>query len=97
MVTEIIIYKLKENTEDIYWDAFMKKSLPAMKERGINILNFGFSIENPLIFHLIRSFKSLEDRNRTLEEFYSSDEWRMGARTNIIESIESSKTTIFED
>lgn len=97
MVTEIIIYKLTEDRKNIFWNAFLKKSLPKIKEWNITIINYGFSVENELIFHLIRSFNSLEHRNISLDEFYRSDDWKKGARTEIIESIESSKTTIFEN
>lgn len=96
MVTEIIIYKLKEGTKNKFWNAFLEKSLPKMKDWNINVVDYEFSVENGLIFHLIRSFNSLEHRNTSLDEFYSSDDWQKGARTEIVESIESSKTTIFE-
>ncbi len=96
MVREIIIYKLKKNRNEIYWNAFINKSLPAMKEWNIQVLDYGFSMENPLIFHLIRSFNSLEHRNKSLDEFYHSDAWTKCAKNEIIESIESYKTTIFK-
>lgn len=95
MLTEIIIYKLKESMNDIYWKAFINTSLPAMKQRNINISNYGFSLEDPLIFHLIRTFDSLEHRNTLLNEFYNSEDWKFGAREEIMKSIESYKITTF--
>ena len=96
MLTEIIIYKLKESMSDAFWEAFINKSLPAMKKGKINISDYGFSLEDPLIFHLIRTFNSLEDRNTLLNEFYNSEDWKKGAREDIMKSIESYKTTTFK-
>lgn len=97
MITEIIIYTLKKDTEKTYWKAFIEQSLPQMKKWNIEVDSYGFSIENPLTFYLIRSFKSIEYKNRILEKFYNSDDWKKGARNQIIESIESYKTTVFEN
>lgn len=96
MVTEIIIYKLKEDFKNLYWSVFIEKSLPQMKKWNIEVGNYGFSIEDPLTFHLIRFFNSLEHRNDLLKRFYNSDDWQKGAKIQIVESIESYKTTLFE-
>lgn len=95
MVTEIIIYQLKEGMEDVYWNAFISASLPAMENWKIKVVNYGFSLEDPSVFHLIRSFDSLQERYETLDTFYASKDWQEGPRTQIISSIASSMTTIY--
>lgn len=96
MVTETIIYQLNKGMEDVYWNAFIEESLPAMEKWKIKVLNYGFSLEDPSVFHLIRSFNSLQQRNEILGAFYASQDWQEGPRTQIISSIASSKTTIYE-
>lgn len=95
MVTEIIIYQLKVGQNQVYWNAFINQSLPLMKEWGIDVVNYGFSLENPLIFHLVRTFESLEHRNQLLDKFYASQDWQQGARSDILNSISASQTTLY--
>ena len=38
---------------------------------------------------MIRAYASLEDRERSQEAFYGSDEWRLGPRQAIVACIES--------
>lgn len=97
MVTEIIIYQLHQDKREQYWDAFINQSLPAMKRWNIDVTHYGFSLDNPLIFHLIRTFESLKHRDQILNEFYQSKDWQHGARQHIIDSIDNAKTTVYGD
>jgi hypothetical protein len=67
MITEFRIYKLKENTAKEFEKIFTEKSLPLMKKRNVNIVDYGFSLidKNSLVkfvtffLHFLQCFKTL--------------------------------------
>jgi len=95
MVTEIIIYKLKKGESENFLKVFLEESLPMMKRWNVEVLQFGFSLDDKNTFHLLRNYKSLTDRNNSQQEFYNSSEWIDGPRKIILKCIENYKTTIF--
>jgi hypothetical protein len=96
MVTEIIIYKLKKGKEEEYWDVFENESLPMLKRWGVDVVKYGFSIDDKSSFHLIRRYKDLEHRNKSQDIFYNSSEWKDGPREKILASIDYYNKSIFE-
>jgi hypothetical protein len=78
MITEIRIYKLKENTATEFNMVFTEQSLPMMKRWKVNVVDYGFSLIDKESFYLIRRYENLEKRKESQEAFYSSDEWING-------------------
>ena len=62
MITEIRIYKLKENTAAEFNKVFTEQSLPMMKRWKVNVVDYGFSLIDKNSFYLIRSYENLEQR-----------------------------------
>jgi hypothetical protein len=94
MITEIRIYKLKENTAAEFNSAFTEQSLPMMKRWKVNVVDFGFSLIDKDSFYLIRNYESLEHRKTSQDSFYGSDEWINGPEKAIMECIETYNTSI---
>lgn len=94
MITEIRIYKLKEEFSQNFKKVFTEQSLPMMIHWNINILDYGFSLIDKNSFYLIRSYESIEQRKESQDAFYGSDEWINGPEKEIMNSIESYNTTV---
>jgi len=96
MITEIRIYKLKENTASEFNKVFTEQSLPMMKRWKVNVVDYGFSLIDKDSFHLIRSYENLEQRKESQEAFYGSDEWINGPEKQIMACINTYNTTLVD-
>ncbi len=94
MITEIRVYKLKENSAAHFYKVFMEQSLPMMKRWEINIVDFGFSLIDDHSFYLIRNYESLDQRKESQDAFYGSDEWKNGPENEIMSCIDTYNTLI---
>lgn len=96
MITEIRIYKLKENTANEFNKVFAEQSLPMMKRWNVNIVDYGFSLIDKESFYLIRSYNSLEQRKESQDAFYGSDEWINGPEKQIMACIDTYNTALVD-
>jgi len=97
MITEIRIYKLKENTAVNFITVFTEQSLPMMKRWKVNVVDYGFSLVDKNSFYLIRSYENLEQRKESQDAFYGSDEWVNGPEKAIMDCIETYNTSIVDN
>ena len=86
---EILILNLKAGTRVAFHQLYITASLPLQKKWNIEVLAHGHSLHDENNYYVIRSFKSLEDRQETEDAFYSSDDWQKGTRTAILAMIEN--------
>ena len=96
MITEIRIYKLKENTASEFNKVFTEQSLPMMKRWDVNVLDYGFSLIDQDSFYLIRNYESIEQRKESQDAFYGSDEWINGPEKQIMDCIDTYNTSIVD-
>ena len=96
MITEIRIYKLRENTASVFHKVFTEQSIPMMKRWNVNVLDYGFSLIDKNSFYLIRNYESIEQRKESQDAFYGSDEWINGPEKQIMECIETYNTSIVD-
>ncbi|PKP33513.1 MAG: NIPSNAP family protein [Bacteroidetes bacterium HGW-Bacteroidetes-16] len=96
MITEIRIYKLKENTATEFITVFTEQSLPMMKRWRVNVVDYGFSLIDVDSFYLIRSYESIEQRKESQEAFYGSDEWINGPEKAIMGCIDTYNTSVVD-
>jgi len=96
MITEIRIYKLKENTATEFNTVFTEQSLPMMKRWKVNVVDFGFSLIDKDSFYLIRSYENLDQRKESQEAFYGSNEWINGPEKQIMACISTYNTTLVD-
>jgi hypothetical protein len=97
MVTEIRIYKLKENKAGEFIKVFMEQSLPMMKRWNVNVVDYGFSLIDTNSFHLIRCYENIEKRKEGQEAFYGSNEWIKGPEKSIMNCIDTYNTSVVEN
>lgn len=91
---EIFAINLKPGTRDKFHQMYLTKSLPLQKKWKIEVLAHGPSLHDENSYYAIRSFKSLEDRQKTEDAFYSSDDWQKGPRTAMLDLIENYTTIV---
>lgn len=97
MITEIRIYKLKENSSRTFNIVFTEQSLPMMKRWKIDIVDYGFSLIDEESFYLIRNYKNIEQRKESQDAFYGSDEWINGPEKEIMSCIDTYNTTVIDN
>ena len=93
-VIEILILDLKPGTRDTFHQLYITESLPLLKKWEIEVVAHGPSQHDENSYYVIRSFKSLEDRQKDEDAFYSSDDWQQGPRTAILALIENMATIV---
>ena len=91
---EIFSINLKRGTRDKFHQLYLTKSLPLQKKWKIEVLAHGPSLHDENSYYAIRSFKSLEHRQKTEDAFYSSDDWQKGPRTAMLDMIENYTTIV---
>lgn len=91
---EILTLNLKPGTREIFHQLYTKKSLPLLKKWRIEVVAYGPSQHDENSYYVVRSFKSLEDRQKSEDAFYSSVDWRNAPRMAILELLKSSATVV---
>ena len=87
-VIEILTLSLKSGTRDKFHQLYVTEALPLLKKWKFRVVAHGPSHHDENSYYIIRSFKSLEDRQESEDAYYSSDDWRKGPRTAILALIE---------
>jgi hypothetical protein len=87
-VLEILTLSLKPSTRDKFHQLYITESLPLLKKWKIEVVAHGPSRHDENTYYVIRSFKSLEDRQKAEDAFCSSDDWRTGPRSAILALLE---------
>ena len=93
---EIRSYNLKPGTRPEFHRLVVEHSLPMLQRWGVDVVAYGPSPHDDASYYLIRAYDSLEDRERSQDAFYSSDEWRRGPRQAILACIESDASVVIE-
>ena len=91
---EILILNLKPGTRDGFHQLYITNSLPLQKKWNIRVMAHGPSHHDQTSYYVIRSFDSLQDRQKKQDAFYSSDDWQKGPRTIFLSMIDSFETIV---
>lgn len=94
---EIFTINLKEGTRDKFHQLYLAESLPLQKKWKIEVVAHGPSLHDENSYYVIRSFESLEERQKTEDAFYGSDDWQKGPRTAILALIENYITIVISE
>ena len=76
MIVEVRSYRIKPGRRAEFIELFETRGVPAQRTFGIQILGPLLDLENPNKFVFLRSFPSLEERERMKNEFYGSEIWK---------------------
>jgi heme-degrading monooxygenase HmoA len=82
MIVEVRSYRIKPGRRDEFIKLFESRAVPALREHGMKVLGPLLDVENPNKFVWLRTFPSLEERDRLKKEFYEGELWK-----NELESI----------
>ena len=76
MIVEVRSYRIKPGRRAEFIKLFETRAVPAQRALGIQILGPLLDIENPNKFVFLRSFPSLEERDRMKDAFYGGPLWK---------------------
>jgi hypothetical protein len=91
---EIRSYNLKPGTRDRFHQRFVREALPMLERWKVDVVGYGASRHDADSYYLMRAFPSVEDRQRSEDAFYGSDEWKNGIREAVLADIESYTTIV---
>ena len=93
---EIRSYNLKPGRRAEFHRLVVDQSMPMLQRWKVDVVAFGPSLHDDDSYYLIRAYASLEDLERSQDDFYGSDEWRSGPRQAIVNCIESDTSVVIE-
>jgi len=93
-VVEIRSYNLQPGTRDAFHKRFVEKALPMLHRFKVDVVAYGPSLADADSYFLIRSFPSVEARQKSEDAFYGSDEWKQGIREATLADIVNYTTIV---
>lgn len=93
-IVEIRSYNLKPGTASEFHRLVTEQSVPMLRRWQLDLVAYGPSRHDDASYFLIRAYTSLEDRQRSEDAFYGSEEWRQGPRDAILACINSYTTVV---
>ncbi|HTK28855.1 MAG TPA: NIPSNAP family protein [Vicinamibacterales bacterium] len=93
-IVEVRSYNLKPGTRERFHDRFVREALPMLKRWKVDVVAYGPSLHDADSYFLMRAYTSLEERQRSEDAFYGSDEWKNGIRAAVLADIESYTTIV---
>jgi quinol monooxygenase YgiN len=76
MIVEVRSYRIKPGYREEFIRLFETKAIPALRKYGMKVVGPMLDVENPNKFVFLRSFPSLEERDRIKDAFYGSEIWK---------------------
>lgn len=76
MIVEVRSYRIKPGRRAEFIEFFEKRSIPALRAHGMQVMGPLIDLENPNKFVWLRSFPSLEERDKMKDAFYEGDLWK---------------------
>ena len=76
MIVEVRSYRIKPGRRAEFIRFFETQSVPALKAHGMKVTGPFLDLENPNKFVWLRSFPTLEERDRMKDAFYEGDLWK---------------------
>ena len=76
MIVEVRSYRIKPGRRAEFIQFFETRAIPAQRTHGMKILGPLLDLENPNKFVFLRSFPSLDERDRMKNTFYEGALWK---------------------
>jgi NIPSNAP protein len=93
-VLEIRSYKLKPGVRARFHERFERDALPLLRRAKADVVAYGPSLEDADSYFLMRAYASLDERQRSEDAFYGSEEWRRGPREATLADIDTYVTIV---
>ncbi len=91
---EIRTYRLKPGTIEAFHNAVHTKAVPMLQAKGIDVVAYGRSNHEEETYFLARSYASREALEREQAEFYGSEDWKLGPRSELVDRIQTYMNTL---
>ena len=89
MIVEVRSYRIKPGRREEFVKFFETRAVPAQRSHGMKILGPLLDLENPNKFVWLRSFPSLEERDRMKNDFYEGELWKRELEPTAMPMLES--------
>ena len=89
MIVEVRSYRIKPGRREEFIKLFETRAIPALRAHGMKILGPLIDLENPNKFVWLRSFPSLDERERMRNAFYGGELWKNELESIAMSMIES--------
>jgi NIPSNAP len=76
MIVEVRSYRIKPGKRAEFIELFEARAVPALRKYGMKVVGPMLDVENPNKFVFLRSFPSLEERERMKDAFYGGEIWK---------------------
>jgi hypothetical protein len=76
MIVEVRSYRIKPGRRAEFIRMFENRAVPALRALGMQIIGPFLDVENPNKLVWLRSFPSLEERDRMKAAFYEGELWK---------------------
>ena len=76
MIVEVRSYRIKPGRRAEFISMFETRAVPALRALGMQIIGPFLDVENPNKLVWLRSFPSLEERDRMKAAFYEGELWK---------------------
>jgi hypothetical protein len=89
---EIRSYNLKPGARGTFHRLFVREALPMLQRWKVDVVAYGPSPHDSDSYYLVRGYSSPDQRQRSQDAFYGSNEWKQGPREAILGLIENYTT-----
>jgi hypothetical protein len=96
MIVEVRSYRIKAGRRAEFLTFFQTRAVPALRSHGMRVLGPLLDLENPNKFVWLRSFPSLEERERMRTAFYEGPTWKNELEAIAMPMLESYDVTLCE-
>lgn len=96
MIVEVRSYRIKPGLRAEFIKLFETRAIPALRSHGMKILGPLLDLENPNKFVWLRSFPSLDERERMKNSFYESELWKNELEAIAMSMLESYDVVLCE-
>jgi NIPSNAP len=96
-IIEILTIDLKPGRRDEFHQLYVSEALPLLKRWNFQVLAHGPSLHDQNSYYVIRQFQSLEERQRSEDAYYTSDDWQEGPRSRILGSVDHFAYAVISD
>jgi len=93
---EIRSYNLKPGARPEFHRLATEVAVPMLRRWNVDVVAYGPSPHDDTSYYLIRAYASLDDRQRSQDAFYGSDEWRQGPRDAVLPLIDSYTSVVLD-
>jgi hypothetical protein len=88
--------RLKPGTRSEFHPLYTEESHPLHKRWNIDVLSYGPSLHDENSYYVIRRFDSLAHRQQLEDDFYGSDDRRLGPREAMLVLVENYVDVVLE-